>query len=260
MKRLLLLGALIATPALAQEHDHSHHTGSSGAAPPAVAKDHAADEIYDPAEMARARNQLRLEHGGMGYAKIMLETAEARSDDGFGWEALASFGGDIHRLALKTEGDADHGDLENAEVQALYSRALTPYFNLQAGLRQDIEPSSTTYAVLGVEGLAPYWFEIGAFAFLSEEGDLSARAEASYDLRLTQRFILEPRAELEAEEGLGFSSGEYGLRLRYAIRPEFAPYIGVHYERLYGTAADLARTAGESVSATRTVVGLRAWF
>jgi copper resistance protein B len=259
-RALPLLLVLAAPPALAQEHDHSQHGGAGGAAPPPVARDHAADAVYDPAAMARARTQLRLEHGGMGYSKLMLETAEIRSDDGYGWEGFASLGGDINRFVLKSEGDGAHGDLESAEAQALYSRAVTPYFNLQGGIRQEFGPSSTTYAVAGVEGLAPYWFEIGAFAFLSEDGELSARAEASYDLRLTQRLILEPRAEFDAEEGRGLSSGEYGLRLRYAVRPEFAPYVGVHYERRYGEAADLAAAAGEPVSETRTVVGLRAWF
>jgi len=260
MRTLILLAAIAAaTPALAQEHDHSTHA-TGGAAPPPTATDHAADEVYGPAEMARARDLLRLEHGGMGYAKVMIETAEARSDDGYGWDGAASFGGDIHRLVFKSEGDGADGDLETAEAQALYSRAVSPYFNLQTGLRHDFEPLSTAYAVIGIEGLAPYWFEVGAFAFLSEHGDLSLRAEASYDLRLTQRLVLEPRVELDAAEGFGLASGEYGLRLRYAIRPEFAPYIGVHHERKYGTAADIAAAAGEDVSETRTVVGLRAWF
>lgn len=259
MRRWALALALVATPALAQEHDHSGH-GAGGAAPPPAPGDHAADAVYDPIAMARARDILRAEHGGGRYSKVMLETAEVRSNDGYGWEVQASFGGDINRLLAKTEGDGADGHLESAEAQLLYSRAVSPYFNLQAGVRQDFQPMSRVYAVVGVEGLAPYWFEVGAWAFLSDEGEASARVEASYDLRLTQRWILEPRAEIEAQDGLGFSHGEYGLRLRYAISPNLAPYAGVHYERKYGEAADLAAAAGERVSETRTVLGLRAWF
>jgi len=186
-----------------------------------------------------------------------------------GWEASAAYGGDIRRAVLKTEGDGAEGDLERAEVQALYSRAIGPYFNLQAGVRQDFQPRlRRTYATVGVEGLAPYWFEVSAQAFLSDKGDLSARLEGSYDLRLTQQLILEPRGELNLAAGddraIGVGSGltdlELGLRLRYAIAPEFAPYVGVNWERKLGDTADFARDAGEARSDTRLVVGLRAWF
>ena len=146
---------------------------------------------------------------------------------------------------------------------------MGPYFNLEAGARQDFQPRPRrTYAVLGVEGLAPNWFDVEGRVFLSDKGDLTARLEGSYDLRLTQRLILEPRAEanLAAQDdasigvGAGPSDLELGLRLRYALTPEFAPYVGGNWNHKIGDAADVARAAGEDVRSTRIVLGLRAWF
>jgi copper resistance protein B len=240
--------------------------------PPPAPADHAAERFFPAAEMAAARAQLRREHGDMRWSKVMLETFEIRPDAGadvYAWEGEASFGGDINRLAVKTEGEGTSGELEHAELQGLYSRAIDPYWNLQAGLRQDFgHGPDRTYATVGVEGVAPYWFEVGAAAFLSNRGDLSARLEGSYDLRLTQALILEPRAEANlaasADRPAGLGSGlrdvELGLRLRYAIRQEFAPYVGLHWERKFGDTADIARAHGEGVEDTRLVVGVRAWF
>lgn len=244
---------------------------AGSAPPPPVPTDHAAERFYGREEMAAARAQLRLEHGGMRWSKVMLETFEARpasGEDVFAFEGRASFGGDINRLALKAEVEVED-EVHEAEVQALYSRAVTPYFNLIAGVRQDFEPGpSRTYATLGFDGVAPYWFELEGAVFLSHKGDLSARVEGSYDLRLTQKLILEPRVEanLFAQDvpalgvGSGLSDLELGLRLRYAIRPEFAPYVGVHWERKFGDTADFARDHGEGAEDTRLVIGLRAWF
>lgn len=267
---------LLATSALAQT-DHSHHAPTPAAAPvakpPSAPGDHAAERFYDPAQMAAARAQLAREHGGGRAWKVMLSTAEVApqsGDDAYSWEGEAWYGGDLNRLVLKSEGEgAFGGDLHGAEVQALYSRAIGPYFDLQAGLRHDFEPGpSRTYAVLGFEGLAPYWFELEGAAFLSEKGDLSARLEGAYDLRLTQKLILEPRAELglsvqdvpELGVGSGLTEAELGLRLRYELRREFGPYLGVVYERKLGETADLARADGEEVEDTRFVLGVRAWF
>ena len=243
------------------------------ASAPATPTDHAAERFYAPEAMAAARAQLSVEHGGSRAWKVMLSQAEIRprdGDDGYGWEGEAWFGGDINRLFLKSSGEGTvGGDLESAEVQALWSRAIGPSFDFQAGLRHDCEPGPTrTYAVVGFEGLAPYWFELEAAAFVSDKGDVSARFEAAYDLRLTQKLILEPSAELELAAqsvpelgvGSGLSSGELGLRLRYEFKPEFAPYIGVMHERKFGDTADYARSDGEHVEETLFVLGLRAWF
>jgi copper resistance protein B len=241
--------------------------------PPPAPTDHAADRFFDPAAMGAARLQLHREHGGEILSKVMLNLGEyqiRRDGDGYRWEGEAWFGGDINRLVIKSEGEASvRGGVDSGELQALYSRAVTPYFNLQAGVRQDFEPQPRrTYAVLGVEGLAPYWFDVQSALFLSDRGEVLGRLEGTYDVRLTQRLILQPRVETnlaaqsipEIGVGAGVSDVELGLRLRYEIRREFAPYVGVSFEQKLGAGADFARSHGEDASQTSFVFGLRAWF
>jgi copper resistance protein B len=231
----------------------------------------AADAIWGAANMERARGVLRLEHGGGRASQVMLNLAEASlGSRGYQWEGEAWFGGDEHRFVLKSEGEGARGHgVEDAEVQALYSRPVGVYTDVQVGVRHDFEPGpSRTYTTVGFETLAPYWFEIEGALFLSEKGHLSARLEGSTDYRLAQRLVLQPRAELnfaaesDARRGIGsgLSDAEVGLRLRYEIRREFAPYVGVVWSRKVGDTADFARAKGEDVEDVRAVVGLRAWF
>jgi copper resistance protein B len=257
-----------ATPTLAVEPPK--------AAPPATASsgpEHAADAIWNPAEMARVRRAVYAEHGAFTGSKVLLDRLEYRARDGrdgYAFEGEAWFGGDYDRLWLKGGGEGDFGKpIESVELQALYSRALDPWFNLQAGIRQDLgHGPDRTHLVVGIQGLAPYWFEIDAAAFLSTKGELTARIEAEYDQRLTNRLILQPRLELDlaAQDvrefgiGAGLSSVEAGLRLRYEIVPEFAPYIGVEWERALGRSANFARAAGEGTGGWALVGGVRVWF
>ena len=266
LARLALLPLLWAAPALAQEAEIPQ---TPGPPPPA---DHMADRYFDPAAMAAARRQLAEEHGGGLHSKAMANLFEyqARSgSDGYRWDGEAWYGGDINRFVAKTEGEGDvrHG-VERAEAQALYSRAIGPYFDLQAGVRQDFKPRGRTYLAVGTEGLLPYWFQVAGAAFVSTKGEVLGRVEATYDLRLTQRLILQPRVELnlaaqdtaQTRTGAGLSEAELGLRLRYEIRREFAPYVGVSFDRRLGRTADYARAAGEGVSAVSFVAGVRGWF
>jgi copper resistance protein B len=214
---------------------------------------------------------------GMGGPSIItyvaLDRLEIQSRDGQDarvWDAQAWIGGDLHKAWFKAEGeDVSSEGLESSEVQALYSRAVAPFWDLQIGLRHDFQPSpSRSFAVLGLQGLAPYRFEVDAAAFLSDDGDLSARVEVEYDLRLTGRFVLQPRIELDVAfssvDELAIASGpekiEAGLRLHYALRPDFAPYAGVEYARRLADNADLARQAGGDVDTFAVVAGLRFWF
>ena len=259
-------------PAAPAPHAGHGAPAASQGTPPPVPADHAADRIFPADRMAAARELLRHEHGGMRWTTVRVETAELRPTsgaDGYAWEGEVSWGGDVDRLVVKTEGEGDAGHLESAEVHALWRRAIGPYFNLQTGVRQDVRPRpQRTYAAVGIEGVAPYWFEVSATAFLSNKGDVSARIEAAYDLRLTQKLILEPLAEASlaasSDRSMGLGSGlseiEAGLRLRYDIQPELSPYVGVHWARKFGRTADFARAAGEHVQDTRAVVGLKAWF
>lgn len=303
MRALLLLPLLaLASPAAAQDHGghvmpeapvadphaghqmpaedpHAGHKMPAdmppvGDAPaPTPPADHAADAVYDRAAMQRARDILIHENGGMSFAKITLDLAEVQirdGKDGYRWEGEAWFGGDIDRLKLKYEGEGDFGGgLEHAEVQASWSRAIDPWWEVSAGIRHDITPNpSRTYAGIGIEGVAPYWFHLEGSAFVSNKGDVHLRAEGSYDQRITQRLILQPRfeANLAAQDvpelgiGSGLSDAELGLRLRYEIVPEFAPYLGVEYGRKVGDTARFARAAGEGVGGTSLVAGIRVWF
>jgi copper resistance protein B len=244
---------------------------AGNSAAPSSPTDHYADRIFPPAEMARARDALSREHGRGTFHQVMFNLAEYQAHkggDGYRWDGEAWFGGDINRLVVKTEGEGATGEgVEAAELQLLYSRAVTRYSDLQVGLRQDFKPGRT-YASLGVETLLPYWIETQGALFLSDKGDLLGRLEGAYDLRLTQRWILQPRAELNfaaqdtprTRTGSGLSTAELGLRLRYELRREFAPYVGVSYERSYGRTADYARAAGRDVDDASLVVGIRAWF
>jgi copper resistance protein B len=241
--------------------------------PPTVAADRPADRFFDPQAMAAAQANLLGEHGGMTFHKVMFNLAEYQARegrDGYRWDASAWFGGDIDRLALKSEGEGSFGEpVDHGEVQALWSHAVDPYWNVQGGMRQEFGMGpDRTYASIGVEGLAPYWFDLGASAFVSTKGDVLARVEGDVDQRITQRLILQPRVELnfaaqdvpEARIGSGLSDAELGLRLRYQIRREFAPYIGLSYDRKVGDTARYARADGQHSGSTGFVVGIRTWF
>jgi copper resistance protein B len=276
MRVALLLCALLAGPAMAQSHEHhaDHAMPAAGPQPtaaPTPPTDHAADRHFDPTVMAAARAALFHEHGAMQLSQVMINLAEykpGKHGDGYAWNGEAWIGGDIDRLVIKSEGEGGKA-LEHAEVQAMWSHALDPYWNLQLGARQDIRPRpGRTYAAVALEGLAPYWFEVEASLFLSNKGDVSARIEAYHDMRLTQLFILQPRIEANfaasddraTGTGSGLSDAEIGLRLRYEISRQFAPYIGIVHERKFGDTGRLAAAAGDKRRDTRAVLGLRAWF
>ncbi len=257
-----------------------HCTPSAGAPPRAEPPSEAttgpafaADTVWGAQAMAPSRQAVFDMHGDVRGHRVLIDRLEARAQDGkdgYAWDGQAWFGGDYDRLVLKTtaEGRRDRTP-ETAEVQALWSHALDPWFELQAGVRHDFHRGQDrTHLALGVQGLAPYWFEVDAAAFVSDRGAVSARVEAEYDMRLTNRLILQPRLEanLAAQTtrstgaGAGLSTLETGLRLRYALKPEFAPYVGVDYHRGFGDTADLARAAGEKAGGWTLVAGVRAWF
>lgn len=239
---------------------------------------HAQDLFFDPAQAARSRAGLAREHGGLSASKLLIDQLEIGIGDGresYSWDAQFWYGGDTDKFWLKTEGEGAFGAaFEGAEIQALWSRAIDPWFDLQAGVRQDIGPGpDRTHLVLGIQGLAPYWFEVEAAAFLSTEGDITARFEAEYDLRLTQRLILQPNLEVDVslqdvpELGLGsgVTAAELGARLRYEFFPGagpavVAPYLGLSYERAFGRTADFRRAAGEEAGDVRLLLGVRTWF
>ena len=276
------LTVMIATsPALAQDHgqmdhgamDHPQRTGPNASPPSNLAgPPNAADAIWGADAMRPAREALYREHGNMPlfwFQGDRLEYRARQGDDGYLWDVQGYYGGDLDKFWFKSEGEGSFGEpLESAEIQALYSRVIAPFFDIQAGVRQDLTGPAHTQAVIGVQGLMPYMFEVDAAAFLSSKGDLTARIEAEYDQRLSQRLILQPRAEVNLSAQnipeLGIGSGvdniELGLRLRYEIAREFAPYIGLGQEWKLGGSRDFARHAGEDANVTQYVVGVRFWF
>lgn len=256
---------------------HSGHGLTPGTAPPPpeafAGPRHAADPLFGPSAMHAARDDLRSEHGDIRTWWLMVDRAESgfrSGSDDYLWDVQAWYGGDINKVWLKSEGEGTfRGNVEEVELQALWSRAITPWFDFQAGVRYDFRPQPERgHLVVGLQGLLPYKVELDSALFVSEEGDVTARLEAEYDLRITQRLILQPRIELNAalsgDPEISLVSGvinrELGLRLRYEMRREFAPYIGISWDQLYGGTADLARDEGEPTSVTSLVLGVRAGF
>ncbi|MCM8731603.1 copper resistance protein B [Hephaestia sp. GCM10023244] len=235
--------------------------------------DHAADALFGTPTMAVARETVRREHGDIKGSMILIDQLEAvigNGKHGYAWNAQGWYGGDIDRLWIKTEGESRFGErLKGAEAQTLWSHALDPWWNLQAGVRHDFRAGQDrSYAVVGIQGLAPYWFDMDGALFLSDKGDITARVAAEYDLRLTQKLILQPTVELNfaAQDvpdlgvGAGLSTAELGLRLRYQIIPEFAPYVGTAYERAFGDTADFRHLRQEQAGGWNFLIGIRAWF
>ena len=258
---LLLAASLAVTPALAQQEDQSSPPWSQ------------ADAYYGREAMSKSRAEVQHEAGGQNNWFVMadrletqiLDDEEVLVFDGQGW-----YGGDINKLWIKAEAEYsfEEDEIEDAEIQALWSRAIAPYFDVQAGLRYDLEPKGRTHAVIGLQGLVPYWFEVDAAAFVSTEGDVTARIEAEYELLLTQRLILQPRLEAalsaqdipELQIGSGLTNLDAGLRLRYEVLREFAPYVGVEWQRAIGDTADFIEASGGEKDQTALLVGVRTWF
>jgi len=200
-----------------------------------------------------------------------LEYQTGEGEDLLLWDVQAWVGTDYNKLWFKSEGTwlIDKDKFEEAQTELFYSRNIASFWDAQVGIRHDFKPDpDRTFAAFGVQGLAPLWFEVEATAYVSEDGDISASLEAEYDLLLSQRLILQPRFETsiavqEVEEygvGQGINHIELGARLRYEIRREFAPYIGISWSRKIGETSDLAAADGEDTDVTSFVVGVRVWF
>lgn len=209
------------------------------------------------------------DHGPDLFNMIKVEVDYADRHGGLwngnleGW-----IGGDVERLWIRAEGEIVDGDFEKAEAQLFYGRNVRPFWDLLVGVRQDFEPRGETYLAAGIVGLAPYFFETEATAYLSTEGDLSARFEQSLDIPVTQKLIAQPHVEVNvfAQDvpargvGAGFSDIEVGLQLRYEIIRKFAPYLDLVWERKLGETASIARANGDDVEDTTLRFGVRAWF
>jgi copper resistance protein B len=188
------------------------------------------------------------------------------------WDVQGWLGNDYDKLTLKSEGvmRVDTNDaVEEAEVELLYSRNISKFWDLQIGARHDFKPHPVrSFAAIGFQGLAPQWFEIDASAYLSDDGDVSAKIEAEYELMLTQRLVVIPRLEaglslqdvLAYDQWQGINDVTLGARLLYQIRREFAPYVGITWTRQLGETANRVEKSGGDIESTGLVAGVRFWF
>ncbi len=305
MKTQLLVAALmmstVALPVFAQDHsqhrspqpatetpdtptspaaeDHSRHT-----TPPAsdATKDVSGESELrhippDPpehvmAEMSEKRMMELMEMDDTSKAsKVVLDEFESyRADDStvLAWDAQAWYGDDYNKVWAKTEGERTAGETEGS-AELLWDRIFARWWSVQTGVRHDYgEGPARTWGAIGVEGLAPYWFDIEGTLYIGESGRVAARLKAEYELLFTQRLILQPEVEanfysendLERNIGAGLSDVDFGVRLRYEIRREIAPYIGVSFTQRFGNTADIYKEAGEDSTELRAVAGLRMWF
>lgn len=198
-----------------------------------------------------------------------LEWQKNNDSGGFSWDVSGWVGGDIDRLWLRSEGETSKGKTESAEVQALWGHAVSPWWDVVAGARQDFRPGrQQTWLAAGFQGMPLYNLETELTAFAGERGRTALRFETEYDVLLTNRLILQPSLEAnvfskddkDREIVKGLSNTELSLRLRYEVRREFAPYIGVSWNQLYGNTADMAAREGEKDNEVRFLLGARVWF
>lgn len=238
-----------------------------GKAPPDARDPHAyaGGQDFGPIPAPRMAD---VEHFGLFLAD-RLEVSRTSDDTFMAYDVYAWYGRDYDRVWFKADGEADAGRVQDARNELLWGHAFSAFWDAQLGVRYDtgVGPERGWLA-FGVQGLAPYWFDVVATAYVGEEGRTALRVEAEYELLLTQKLILEPRIEVafygkrdaERERGTGLASLDAGIRLRYEIRREFAPYAGIEWGGKFRETADFIEAAGEDAKTTRLVAGLRFWF
>lgn len=290
LTRLALVATLGAMPALAAAQDpHAGHAPPPQTPqPPAkpAEEDHAAHMPPDTAQpkepippVTEADRAAAFPAGLEGHAThdrrintfVLFDQLEWQGGEsgGLSIDNKTWIGGDVNRLWLRAEGESSDGRPENAQLHALYGRSISRWWDVVAGVRHDFRPGpGQAWLAVGIQGLAPQWFEVEATAYFGRAGRTHARFEVEYEMLLTNRLILQPlfEAELYGKSdpvrgiGAGLSAIDAGLRLRYEVRREFAPYVGLTFHRaLFGT-ADFARADGEDVGRMRFAMGVRAWF
>lgn len=198
-----------------------------------------------------------------------LEWRDSAEGSAAVWEAEGWYGGDYDKVWLRTEGERVDGTTQNARADLLWDRVVARWWSVQAGAREDFgQGPARTWAAIGVQGLAPYWFNTEATFYVGDAGRTAFRLKMEYELLLTQRLILQPEGEANLygksdparQLGSGLSDLEIGLRLRYEVRRQFAPYVGLVWSRNFGGTAAFVREAGGSARDVQLVAGVRAWF
>ncbi len=245
-----------------------YHGSMQGGSPPPDARDpHAYSGGYDFGPIPRPRMGDEDRLGSLMVDR--LEGVRTHGNTATMYEVQGWYGRDYDRAVLKAEGEIEGGELHEARTELLWGHAVAAYWDTQLGVRYDSGAGPDRgWLAVGVQGLAPYWFELDATAYVGGDGRTALRLSAEYELLLTQKLILQPhievnfygRRDVARELGSGLSDLMAGARLRYEIRREFAPYVGIEWGRRFGGTADYARAAGEDTKETRLVAGLRFWF
>lgn len=222
-------------------------------------------------EMHKARQALKHHHGGSRNLSTIIERLEYQSNDGeplLSWFAKGWYGDDIDKIGFKTEGeyDFDASEFEEFEFQFLYKHTITTFWDLQFGLRHDIKPQRT-FLTFGIEGLAPYWFDIDTAGFINNHG-LLLRLEVEQNFNITTTTTLQPRIELNfateddtaANRGSGLNNTDIGIRIHYKARPSFTPYIGIEWTKIFSNTAKLHRLEGEKTENLSFLIGIHTFF
>lgn len=272
------------------DHSKMNHAAMSAEKPPAKKVDHSKMDHSKMDHNAMASAKIPVSDGSLAedvpmpfpgamhmeddpvLGKLMIHALEYRYTDnetkGAGLDVEAWLGKDLHKFWLKTDLEYDDGKLEEAELQALYSRAIDPYWDFQVGVRKDFEPVSREWAVVGLKGTAPYMLDIDASLFFGKSGQVGARLNTGYEMMLSQKTVLAPELGMnfyskddeEAGIGSGLSDVNLSLRLKHEFKREFAPYIGVNWSKSFGGTADILKGDGEKTSDTQLLLGFEAWF
>lgn len=253
---LLLSLAFTAMPAAGEEVDHSRMDHSR--------EEHSATSEHPASGTGQGHGSDNSIHG---YLLLdQLEVRRGNQESQMAWDITGWMGTDLNRMWLRSDGDIVASRAKSASMEVLYGRSISAWWDLVMGLRQDFRPGeSQSFAAIGLQGLAPQRVELAATAYIGRDGQGAVRLTAEYELLLTSRLMLQPHVELdvygETDAGRGIGSGvssvNAGLRLRYEVTRQFAPYIGLNWDRVFGRTADL--TSG-GVSELRGVAGIRMWF
>jgi copper resistance protein B len=254
---LVVLGS-VAVPTRGAEADHSHADHSP------------TDAAMDDSAKQPLGGHAATDNAIHSYLLFnQLEARDSDPDTGFAWELQGWVGTDLTRLWLRSNGERVSGHTEAAEVEVLYGRSISPWWDVVTGLRHDVRPrDSRTFGAIGLQGLAPQWFELDATLYLDDDGQIAARFTAEYEFLFTNRLVLQPRMELNfhgktdtaRDIGSGLSEMEAGMRLRYEITRQLAPYVGLEWTKAFGKTAELLQGSPSGASDARAVAGIRLWF
>jgi copper resistance protein B len=208
----------------------------------------------------------------VAVGKVMLDQLEQEAGSGnaiLAWDGQAWYGADYNKLWLKSEGSPNPDDKTDARSELLWDHVIARWWSVQTGVRYDlVQGPARGWVAAGIQGLAPYWFDVEATLYLGDGGRTAARFRAEHDVLLTQRLIVQPEFEADLygktdaarQIGSGLSDFQLGLRARYEIRREIAPYIGLAWRRDVGGTAQFARTNGLAPNALLFVAGFHVWF